>query len=59
MDLEPNVRYLITIERKEKTGHQNLWDTLSEFPGEKKDALYESKKIFPRYSIRTGIAESK
>lgn len=33
VDLEPNVRYLITIERKEKTGQQNLWDTLNEFSG--------------------------
>jgi len=32
VNLEKNVRYLITIERKEKAG-QNLWDTLSEFSG--------------------------
>ncbi len=32
-DLEPNVHFLITTERREKTGHQNLWDILSEFSG--------------------------
>jgi hypothetical protein len=33
LDLEPNVRYLVTIERKEAIGKQNLWDVLSEFAG--------------------------
>jgi len=32
-NLEPNVRYLVTIERKEETGKQSLWDVLSEFSG--------------------------
>ncbi len=33
VNLETNVRYLITIERQEKIGQQSLWDTLSEFSG--------------------------
>jgi hypothetical protein len=33
VNLETNVRYLITIERKEKIDQQSLWDTLSEFSG--------------------------
>lgn len=33
VDLELNVRYLITIEPKEKISDQNLWDTLSKFSG--------------------------
>jgi len=34
VDLEPNARYLVTIERKEKKGaQQNLWDVLSAFSG--------------------------
>ena len=32
-NLEPNVRYLVTIERKEETGKQSLWDVLNEFSG--------------------------
>jgi hypothetical protein len=33
IDLELNVRYLITIEHKEETGPQSLWDTLNKFSG--------------------------
>lgn len=33
VDLEPDVRYLITIERKEETGQQSLGDTLNKFSG--------------------------
>lgn len=33
VNLEPNVRYLVTIERKEETGEQSLWDTLNKFSG--------------------------
>ena len=33
VDLEPNVRYLVTIERKEAITEQNLWDVLSDFTG--------------------------
>lgn len=33
VDLEPDVRYLVTIERKEETGKQSLWDTLNKFSG--------------------------
>ncbi len=33
VDLEPNARYLITIERKEETDQQSLWDILSKFSG--------------------------
>lgn len=33
VDLEQNVRYLVTIERKEAMGKQSLWDVLSEFSG--------------------------
>ena len=33
IDLELNVRYLITIERKEDTVQQSLWDTLNKFSG--------------------------
>ncbi|GFO96820.1 hypothetical protein ig2599ANME_1010 [groundwater metagenome] len=33
VDLELNVRYLVTIERKEETGQQSLWDTLNKFSG--------------------------
>jgi hypothetical protein len=32
-DLEPNVRYLVIIERKEAMGKQSLWNVLSEFSG--------------------------
>ena len=33
VNLEPNVRYLVTIEREEAIGVQSLWDVLSEFSG--------------------------
>jgi len=33
VDLEPDVCYLVTIERKEETGKQSLWDTLNKFSG--------------------------
>ena len=33
VDLEPNARYLVTIERKEERGEQSLWDVLSRFSG--------------------------
>jgi len=35
VNLEPNVRYLVTIEpeRKEEKGKQSLWDVLSESSG--------------------------
>lgn len=33
VDLEPNARYLVTIERKEESGERSLWDVLSEFSG--------------------------
>ena len=33
IDLELNVRYLVTIERKEDAVSQNLWDTLKKFSG--------------------------
>jgi len=33
VNLEPDVRYLVTIERKEETGQQSLWDTLKKFSG--------------------------
>ena len=33
VNLEPNVRYLVTIEREEAIGEQSLWDVLSEFSG--------------------------
>jgi len=33
VDLEQNVRYVVTIERKEVVGKQNLWDVLREFSG--------------------------
>lgn len=33
IDLEVNVRYLVTIQRKEDTVSQNLWDTLKKFSG--------------------------
>jgi len=33
VDLEPNARYLVTIERKEESGEQSLWDVLSRFSG--------------------------
>jgi hypothetical protein len=33
VDLEPNVRYLVTIEKKEEKGQQSLWDTLKKFSG--------------------------
>ncbi len=33
IDLELNVRYLVTIELKEDTVQQNLWDTLKKFSG--------------------------
>ena len=33
VNLEPNVRYLVTIEREEEKGAQSLWDTLNKFSG--------------------------
>ncbi len=33
VDLEPNVRYLVTIERKEEQSQKSLWDTLGEYSG--------------------------
>jgi len=33
VDLEQNVRYLVTIERKEAMGKQSLWDVLNELSG--------------------------
>ncbi len=33
VDLEPNVRYLVTIERIEAVNKQSIWDVLSEFSG--------------------------
>jgi hypothetical protein len=33
VDLELNVRYLVTIERKDETDKPNLWDTLNKFSG--------------------------
>lgn len=33
VDLEPNARYLVTIERQEERGEQSLWDVLSRFSG--------------------------
>jgi hypothetical protein len=33
VDLEPNARYLVTIEHKEAMGEQSLWDVISEFSG--------------------------
>ncbi|VVB55042.1 Uncharacterised protein [uncultured archaeon] len=33
VDLELNVRYLVTIERREEKGQQNLWETLNKFSG--------------------------
>ena len=33
VDLEQNVRYVVTIERKEAVGKQSLWDVLREFSG--------------------------
>lgn len=33
VDLEPNVRYLVSIEREEAIGKQSLWDVLSKFAG--------------------------
>jgi hypothetical protein len=33
VNLEPDVRYLVTIERKEEIGKQSLWNVLSEFSG--------------------------
>ncbi|HEY9206662.1 MAG TPA: hypothetical protein VIO58_12160 [Candidatus Methanoperedens sp.] len=34
--MEPNVRYLVTIEKKEETSQQSLWDTLRKFSGKVK-----------------------
>ncbi|MDI6884759.1 MAG: hypothetical protein QMD22_00120 [archaeon] len=33
VDLEPNARYLVTIERKEERNEQSLWDVLSTLSG--------------------------
>lgn len=33
LDLEKNIRYLVTIENEEATDKQNLWDVLNEFSG--------------------------
>jgi hypothetical protein len=33
VDLAPNARYLLTIERKEERGEQSLWEVLSRFSG--------------------------
>jgi len=33
VNLEPNVRYLVTIECKEKTDKHSLWNVLSKFAG--------------------------
>ena len=33
VNLEPNVRYLVTIKREEETSQQSLWDTLNKFSG--------------------------
>ena len=33
LDLEPNAHYLVTIERKEAIGKQNVWDVLSKYAG--------------------------
>ncbi|MBT9141500.1 MAG: hypothetical protein DDT30_02092 [Dehalococcoidia bacterium] len=33
VDLEQNVRYIVTVERKEAVGKPSLWDILREFSG--------------------------
>jgi len=33
VDLEPNTRYIVTIEREETSGEQNVWDVLNNLIG--------------------------
>jgi len=48
IDMELNVRYLVTIERKEDTGQKNRWDTLNKFSG-KVEGLEDWSKEHDHY----------
>jgi len=55
--LEPNARYLVTIERKEKIGEQSLWDVPSEFSGTVEGPRDWSEEHFEQAGFRVLLRE--
>ena len=56
--MEPNARYLVTIERKEEIGEQkSLWDVLSEFSGTVEGPRDWSEEHFQQAGFRALLRE--
>ena len=57
VNLEPNVRYLVTIEREEAIGEHSLLDVLSEFSGTVEGPRDWSEEHFEQAGFRALLRE--